>query len=95
MGKIEKMKMYQVVIEMMGGKTIFVDTNQQEEADSWIDTFKDSELGVSIKIFKFDNKIGYDLLYSDSKEKRRLIGFCRQGRPFGRPGGRAHKYSEK
>lgn len=72
-----KMKAFQVVIEMMGGKTIFVDTNKQEEANSWIDTFNQSEHGISIKIFKFDNKMGYDLMYSNKRETKRMIGFCR------------------
>lgn len=72
-----KKKQFQVVIEMIDGKTIFIDTNKSDEASSWIDTFNQSNGGLSIKVFQFDNHIGYDLMYSDIRETQRKIGFCR------------------
>ena len=72
-----KKKQFQVVIEMKDGKTIFIDTNKSTEASSWVDTFIQSEGGLSIKIFQFDNHLGYDLTYSYEKETQRKIGFCR------------------
>lgn len=68
---------FQIVVETKGDKTFFVTTNEPSEVNDKIDVFRESTSSLSIKVYQFDDVLGYDLVYSETKEVKRMIGFCR------------------